>query len=87
MPYIKPRRREELITAITELASEIKTEGELNYAVTKLLLSVELPEYDSPSYKLLNALIGVLESCKMEFYRRAVAPYEDEKIAQNGDVY
>jgi hypothetical protein len=28
-----------------------------------------------------------LETAKFEFYRRLAASYEDEKIAENGDVY
>jgi len=32
-------------------------------------------------------VIGALEACKLEFYRRAVVPYEDKKIKENGDVY
>ena len=30
--------------------------------------------------------MGVLECCKLEFYRRVAAPYEDIKIEENGDV-
>jgi hypothetical protein len=30
--------------------------------------------------------MGVLESAKLELYRRKIAPYEDDKIAENGDV-
>ena len=29
----------------------------------------------------------MLECAKLELYRRVAAPYEDEKIDQNGDVY
>jgi len=31
-------------------------------------------------------MIGVLECVKQEFYRRKVAPYEDIKIIENGDI-
>ncbi len=34
-----------------------------------------------------NALIGVLESAKLELYRRMIAPYEDVKMKENGDCY
>jgi len=34
-----------------------------------------------------NRAMGVLASAMQEFYRRRVAPYEDVKIAENGDVY
>ena len=35
----------------------------------------------------LIPLIGVLECAKLELYRRVAAPYEDDKIDENGDVY
>jgi hypothetical protein len=35
----------------------------------------------------VNEAIGVLECAKLELYRRVAAPYEDEKIAESGDVY
>ena len=58
--------------------------GELNYVITRLVI-----EYlgDHPNYERYNAVVGALESCKLEFYRRAVSAYEDIKIIQNGDVY
>lgn len=59
-----------------------RTAGELNYIITKLLLAT-----DPYNYNDYNTLIGVLECCKLEFYRRAVAVYEDTKIKKNGDVY
>lgn len=31
--------------------------------------------------------LGVLRCCQLELYRRMVAPYEDKKIQENGDVY
>lgn len=30
---------------------------------------------------------GAIEAAKLEFYRRVVAPYEDQKLLDNGDVY
>ena len=30
--------------------------------------------------------MGVLSCVGAEFYRRVIAPYEDKKIIQNGDV-
>lgn len=38
------------------------------------------------SYTVFNSIIGVFESAKLEFYRRRVASYEDEKIQENGAV-
>ena len=38
-------------------------------------------------YHHYNQLIGVLECAKLELYRRLIAPYEDVKIIDDGDVY
>lgn len=39
------------------------------------------------NYQAINDVIGALEGCKLEFYRRLVSEYEDGKAATNGDVY
>ncbi|MBU2542645.1 hypothetical protein KJ785_03735, partial [Patescibacteria group bacterium] len=57
--------------------------GELNYSITKLLLALK----GAGKYKDYNELVGALESAKLEFYRREIAPYEDIKVEENGDVY
>ena len=82
MPYIDPTKRKILDPHIASLVEKIKTSGELNYVFTKLLLGQKPKCYED-----YNRLIGVLESCKLEFYRRAVAKYELEKCELNGDVY
>ena len=81
MPYIKKEDRLRLDKWIDE--SGALTEGELNYVFTRLLLNSNPQERH---YKDWNALIGVLEACKLEFYRRRVAPYEDDAIKRNGDI-
>ena len=37
-------------------------------------------------YFNINRAMGVLEACKLEYYRRVAAPYEDTMIQTNGDV-
>jgi hypothetical protein len=37
-------------------------------------------------YAEANKLMGVLACVQSEFYRLDVAPYEEEKRAQNGDI-
>jgi hypothetical protein len=58
-----------------------RIDGELNYIITKILKGVYPLRYFN-----LNRAVGVLESCKLEFYRRVAAPYEDTKIEENEDV-
>jgi hypothetical protein len=62
-----------------------QTPGELNYLITRAIQ--EYLGLYTPSYEKLNSAIGALECAKMELYRRMVAPYEDKKIKENGDVY
>jgi hypothetical protein len=57
--------------------------GHLTWVFYRAALDA-LPE--SPRYRDYHAVIGALEAAKLEFYRRQVAPYEDGKIAENGDV-
>ena len=38
------------------------------------------------NYANANKLMGVLECSKLELYRRLIAPYEDTKVNENGDV-
>jgi hypothetical protein len=38
------------------------------------------------SYPKIAMITGVLENIKQEFYRRAAAKYEDQKIVSNGDI-
>jgi hypothetical protein len=90
MPYIKPTNRSVYNVDITTLAEHIKTmsdkgktAGELNYVITKLLKEIYRGQY---SYSVHNEIIGMLECCKQEWYRRLVSPYEDLKIIENGDV-
>ena len=65
------------------VADQAVSEGELNYILTRLVLSW----LEDPNYKAYNAAIGVLECVKQELYRRSVGPYEDTKKEENGDVY
>jgi hypothetical protein len=81
MPYIHPRDRERLDF---DHEPDPLTAGELNYCITKLCLRFVS---HGVNYRQINEVVGVLECCKLEFYRRLAAPYEDTKINENGDVY
>lgn len=81
MPYIKKANRAWIDTEVAEPSDA----GELNYFITKACLKF-LKKTDE-RYSDYNTIVGVLESAKLEFYRRAVASYEDEKIKENGDLF
>lgn len=81
MPYITPERR----IPEEKRGYVAKNAGELNYAITRLC---DLYIRDrGMSYEALNAVVGALECAKLEFNRRMVAPYEDDRERTNGDVY
>ena len=82
MPYIKPERRQALREY--DYTPLPKTAGELNYVYTRLLDRVL---GNKPSYEDINTVVGVLECCLQEVYRRVATPLEIEKCETNGDVY
>ena len=82
MPYIQQICRREIDRWLELIPPFALSPSELNYIITKLLLRIE-----PMSYQDYNGLIGVLEMVKLELYRRAVAPMEDRKRDENGDVY
>jgi len=94
MPYIKEDDRDALEGRFSgagadRVARAPLTVGELNYCITRTCLDWLISQtFDRKvTYADYNAVIGALEAAKLEFYRRACAPYEDGKIAENGDVY
>jgi hypothetical protein len=91
MPYIAADERTQYEDLIESLAKTIreatgdhaKRAGHLNYVITRLLLDTYGREL---RYWQHNEIIGMLECCKQEFYRRQTAPYEEACIAKSGDV-
>lgn len=81
MPYINKDNR----AALARGEVVPTTAGELNYCLTMKCL--QYLNNEPLSYQAINDVIGALEGAKLELYRRMAAPYENEKIAQNGDVY
>lgn len=83
MPYIKPERQVALNNEIKALSDKISSRGELNYALTCLVLS----EIRGISYEELASLVGDIECIKQEFIRRLLIPYEENKRRENGDIF
>lgn len=93
MPYIEPENRHKYETAITEIVTQLNLRGtsglypvgDLNYIISTIIQKTL--QRQGMRYQTLNAIVGSLECCKLEVYRRLASPYEDEKITKNGDVY
>lgn len=92
MPYITPQDRHD-IARNGRLWGIIKTlfdmtdggqrdTGKVVYVVYKLLKEV----YGHGNFEVKSNALKVLESAKLEYYRRIMTPYEDKKIKENGDV-
>lgn len=86
MPYIKTQLRNYLLTtSVQDLLKEPKVlqAGELNFLISTLVWSVFA---SNPCYAKANEILGVLSAVTLEFYRRKVADYEDQKRQENGDL-
>lgn len=82
MPYIPQRRRNQIHD---DIQVQPVNSGELNYKFTNIIN--DFLNYQGECYENYNAILGALEGAKLELYRRKIAPYEDKKIEENGDVY
>lgn len=95
MPYIKQDDRDNILVEATKWVpgeelylcidfENIKNAGELQYAMAVMFKS--FMERKGLNYQNCNDVMGALAGAQMEFYRKVVQPYEDEKIELNGDV-
>lgn len=87
MPYIKKEDRDYYISTLAWLSNYLEDHnhqpGHYNFVFYQLLTWWFRSQ---PRYNTANAIAGVLECVKQEFYRKQVAPYEEEKIKENGDI-
>ncbi len=88
MPYIARKDRAQYQHAINELAKLVPPDrmarpGHMNYIISLLIQRVY---GESMRYADHNEVVGLLNCVQQEFYRRFTAPYEDEKIEQEGDL-
>ena len=87
MPYIKQDRRDgiDLELGADRLDWSPSDAGDLNFVVSTFIQN-RLKD-KGLKYAVVNEMIGALECCKLELYRLVAAPYEDEKLEENGRVY
>lgn len=57
--------------------------GDINYLFTAIIDR----QLTNANYARYNEIIGALECCKMELYRKKIAKYEDFKEKENGTVW
>lgn len=79
MPYIKYDDR-----YCIDRGRDPETAGELNYLLSRL--AIDYFKSNGANYQAINDVVGALAGALAEFQRRLVAPYEDRKAADNGDL-
>lgn len=79
MPYINSEDKQ-----ILDQTSKPRNAGELNYTITTFIHNYFVD--NGMRYQQINDILGALEGAKLEFYRKVVVPYENQKIELNGDV-
>lgn len=85
MPYIADLIKRMRLDLGGEIALKtVQDAGDLNYAITTLLL--KYTKREGKKYFTIVVVMGTLLCVALEFYRRLAAPYEDQKIRENGDV-
>lgn len=82
MPYIKPNVRPAIRSLVDQ--GHFVDPGSLNYAISRMVHNYIAD--CGVSYRTVNEAIGVLECAKLELYRTVIAPYEQQKARENGDV-
>lgn len=88
MPYLPERDKEHYRRLLEPLLKNLESEspqytaGVFNFIITSIALKITTRRYWSVALTVGTILCAILE-----FYRRFAAPYEDEKIKENGDVY
>jgi hypothetical protein len=90
MPYIKQEDREnEGITNLQTVSQEVgylcDNGGDMNFAFCTIV--DEFIRQKGLRYQNISDIIGALDGAKAEFQRRIVGPYEDQKLAENGEVF
>lgn len=94
MPYIKQEDRQKIASEV-ECAcygnlldvveyNNIDNGGDMQYAIAVMIKN--FMKRKGLNYQHCQDIMGALDGASKEFYRRTVAPYEDSKIEENGDV-
>ena len=91
MPYINKEKRKDIFLSTEDgnafdaiVLESIESAGDLQYAMA--VMFKDYIKRNGLNYQHCNDIMGALAGAQIEFYRRTVAPYEDHKINENGDV-
>lgn len=87
MPYINPSERPVVDALINYDRLIGLTPGQVNYLLTRIIVRWMKSNLPYTSYASRSRAHGILQDVATEWYRRMIAPYEDQKCRDNGDVY
>lgn len=84
MPYLRSKKRRKELTPHAQWES-CADGAELNFLIcTQIDLFIKT---HGLSYHTLEEIDGALDLARLEFVRRIVAPYEEIKRVENGEVF
>ena len=90
MPYITLDQRDmydcdidEIVDSLSK-AKEQDVPGHLNYIIFTIVY--RFLKKKGIRYHRLNYLLGAIQCCWAEIYRRLAAPYENKAADKNGDI-
>jgi len=84
MPYITQERRKDFDELLAQLGPRIKNKGEMNYCVS-ILMAWYVSEHGE-GYQNISDAKDALVNAADEFARLRLAPYEDIKRKENGEL-
>ena len=95
MPYIKKEDRKIYDSDIESLIEKLNAyndplmpfripSGDVVYILYKLLTKVY--GFKNSNFEIKHKALGILESAKLEYYRKVMAPYENQKEKENGEI-
>lgn len=87
MPYVIPPHRKPIDDAVASIPW--MEHGDLAYAITRLMVrfAIDQGSIQQPRYTVLSQARSAAQDAADEWYRRVMAPFEDDKCADNGDAY
>jgi hypothetical protein len=88
MPYIKTERRIDLLEIkLKDLIAKpwryLEGAGDLTFILSSIVTQAFR---QNKKYETAAMLLGTLSAVSQELYRREIAPYENGKIIENGDI-
>lgn len=86
MPYISQLDRIALNPDIDPLSVKIDTPGKLAYVLYRLIGAITIKKQGFANFTSYVMVTGTVVLTLFEFWRREIAPYEDHKRMENGDV-